>query len=181
MVRAAGLYEALLSAILGQQISVASAQSMRRRLMGALGDRILLDGVPYATYPSRERLLAAGLEGLQAIGITRQKAGYLLAVAEQALRGALEHDRFTGLSDREAVALLCETPGIGPWTAEVGLMYGLGRRDVWFAGDLALRTAVQRVLGLTDRPSERELRTLSERWVGWRSYLALYLLMTLKE
>jgi len=176
MVRAASLYEALLSAILGQQISVASAQSMRRRLMGALGGRLGAQ----ADYPAPARLLQAGPEGLLALGITRQKARYLLAVAERAADGALEPARFAGIPDQEAIARLCEIAGVGRWTAEVALMYGLGRPDVCLAGDLALQTAVQRLLGRADRPSERELRGFSERWAGWRSYACLYLLMTLK-
>lgn len=99
MVRAACLYEALVSAILGQQISVASAQSIRRRLIGALGDRLAVQGEVIAAYPLPDKLLQAGSEGLHALGITRQKARYLLAMAEQASTGELEPDRFALLSD----------------------------------------------------------------------------------
>jgi DNA-3-methyladenine glycosylase II len=181
LIRAASLYEALISAILGQQISVASAQSVRRRLMARLGDRVTVDGADFVAYPAPARLLAAGPDGLQALGVTRQKSRYLLAVAEHAADGYLEHAAFVGLDDAEAVARLCTIPGIGRWTAEVALMYGLGRPDIFFAGDLALQVAVQRLLGRQDRPGERELRLLGERWAGWRSFAALYLLMTLKD
>jgi len=180
LIRAAGLYEALLSAILGQQISVASAQSIRRRLMDNLGDCLTVAGSEFTAYPSPARLLAAGPVGLQALGITRQKSRYLLAVAERAERGDLEPSRFAGVEDAEAVEMLCAIPGVGRWTAEVALMYGLGRPDVFLAGDLALQVAVQRFLGREDRPREQELRLLGERWAGWRSYATLYLLMTLK-
>lgn len=181
LIRAASLFEALVSAILGQQISVASAQSMRRRLMEHLGDGVTIDGVVYVGYPTPPRLLAAGPDGLQALGVTRQKSRYLLAVAEHAAAGHLDHERFAGLDDAEAVSSLSAIPGVGRWTAEVALMYGLGRPDIFFAGDLALQVAVQRLLGLGARPSERELRVVSERWAGWRSYAALYLLMSLKH
>lgn len=180
LIRAADLYEALLSAILGQQISVASAQSVRRRLMVGIGDRLSVEGAEVVGYPSPARLLEAGPDGLQALGITRQKSRYLLEVAERAAGGALEADRFGALDDAAAMATLCAIPGVGRWTAEVALMYGLGRLDILFAGDLALQVAVQRALGREERPGERELRSLGERWAGWRSYAALYLLMTLK-
>lgn len=180
LIRAASLYEALLSAILGQQISVAAAQTLRRRLMTGLGEQRLVEGVALADYPAPERLLQAGLDGLQAVGVTRQRAGFLLAVAEAAAVGALEPARFADVDDAEAVAQLCAIPGVGRWTAEVALVYGLGRLDLLFAGDLALRGALQRLLGLPERPSEREVRRLGERWAGWRSYAGLYLLMTLK-
>lgn len=180
MLRAPGLYEALLSAILGQQISVASAQSIRRRLMAGLGERVSVNGEQYVAYPSPSRLLAAGYDGLLALGITRQKSRYLLEVAERAVGGVLERAQFADLTDDTAIARLREIPGVGRWTAEVALMYGLGRPDVLFAGDLALQTAVQRVRGLAQRPREGELRALGERWAGWRSYAALYLMMTLK-
>lgn len=180
LIRAASLYEALLSAILGQQISVASAQSIRRRLMDNLGDCVTVDGSEFVAYPSPASLLTAGPDGLQTLGITRQKSRYLLAVAERAEGGDLEPTRFAGVEDAEAVSMLCDIPGVGRWTAEVALIYGLGRLDVFLAGDLALQVAVQRLLGRNDRPGEAELRLLGERWAGWRSYAALYLLMTLK-
>jgi DNA-3-methyladenine glycosylase II len=180
LIRAADLYEALISAILGQQISVASAQSIRRRLMAGLGDRLSVDGAEFVGYPSPARLLEAGPDGLQALGITRQKSRYLLAVAERAAGGALDEDRFADLDDVKAIATLCAIPGVGRWTAEVALIYGLGRLDLFFAGDLALQVALQHLLGRSDRPGEGEVRHLGERWAGWRSYAALYLLMTLK-
>lgn len=180
LIRAASLYEALLSAILGQQISVASAQSIRRRLMDNVGDSLTVTGSEFAAYPTPARLLAAGPDGLQALGITRQKSRYLLAVAERAEGGDLEPTRFAGVEDAEVVSTLCAIPGVGRWTAEVALMYGLGRPDVFLAGDLALQVAVQRRLGRGDRLRERDLRLLGERWAGWRSYATLYLLMTLK-
>lgn len=181
VVRAPNLYETLLVAVLGQQVSVASAQAVRRRLMAELGDRVTADGQEYSGYPPPERLLEAGPDGLRALGASRQKARYLLEVAQRAVAGELGRAAFAGLSDEAAVARLCEIPGVGRWTAEVALMRGLGRPDAFPAADVGLMVAAQRLLGLSHRPTESELRMVAERWQGWRSYAAFYLWMTLMD
>jgi DNA-3-methyladenine glycosylase II len=172
-------YEALLVAVLGQQISVRAASAIRQRLMLALGGRLEVDGREYYAYPSPERLLAAGVEGLREAGISRQKGRYLLAIAEKAAAGDLERPLFEALSDEEAIALLTQIPGVGRWTAEVALVRGLGRPDVFPAADLGLMVAVHRLMELPTRPTERELRAIAERWAGWGSYAAIYLWATL--
>ncbi len=175
MIRTPDLYEALMIAVVNQQVSVASAESIRRRLYAALGDRMVSDGITYTNRPSPRRLLAARPATLRSLGLSRQKARYLLEIAERAVAGALDPARFDALDDEAAVARLMETPGIGRWTAEIVLMRGLGRADVFPAGDLGLVVAAQRLLGRKDRPTEDELRTMAEQWRGWRSYGALYL------
>jgi DNA-3-methyladenine glycosylase II len=103
----------------------------------------------------------------------------MLEVADRAAAGLLEPARFDGVADEDAVAKLMEVPGVGRWTAEIALMRGLGRRDIFPAGDLGLIVAAQRVLGCARRPREDEMRALAERWKGWRTYGALYLWRTL--
>jgi DNA-3-methyladenine glycosylase II len=175
LARVPNLYEALLVAILGQQISVRAANACRLRLMASLGEYLEVTGNTYTTYPLPRSLLVAGEEELRGLGTGGQKARYLRALAEAAIAGKLEQKVFDGLSDEEAIALLCEIPGVGRWTAEVALLRGLGRLDAFPAGDLGLQVAAQRVLGLEARPSERQLRVLAERWRPWRGYAALYL------
>jgi DNA-3-methyladenine glycosylase II len=181
LARVPDLYEALLVAILGQQISVRAANACRARLMASLGERLDFEGSTYTTYPSPARLLNAGAEELRALGTGRQKARYLLLLAEAALAGDLAGAKFQDLSDDEATALLCEVPGVGRWTAEVALLRGLGRLDVFPAGDLGLQVAAQRVFGIAGRPSERELRLLAEPWRPWRGYAAVYLWAYLRD
>lgn len=175
MIRTPDLYEALMIAIVNQQVSVAAAESIRRRLYGALGDRLTREGVTYLGCPPPRRLLTTGTRTLRALGLSRQKARYVREVAERAVSGALDPAVFDPLDDEAAIASLTEIPGVGRWTAEVVLMRGLGRADVFPAGDLGLIVAVQRVLERKDRPTEDELRAIAERWRGWRSYGALYL------
>jgi len=175
MIRTADLYEALLIAVVNQQVSVASAESIRRKMNAALGDRVIGDGITYITYPPPRRLLAARPSTLGEVGLSRQKARYVVEIADRAAAGALAPVLFDGLDDEAAIAKLMEIPGVGRWTAEIVLMRGLGRTDVFPAGDLGLTVAVQRALGRKNRPTENELRALAEQWKGWRSYGALYL------
>jgi DNA-3-methyladenine glycosylase II len=175
MIRTPDLYEALMIAIVNQQVSVAAGESIRRKLNAALGDRLTVDGLAYVGAPVPQRVLAAGAAALRGLGLSRQKARYTLEIAERARTGALDPARFNALDDEAAIAKLMEIPGVGRWTAEIVLMRGLGRADVFPAGDLGLIIAVQRLLGRKDRPTEDELRAMAGRWRGWRSYGALYL------
>jgi DNA-3-methyladenine glycosylase II len=174
-VRTPNLYEALAIAILNQQISVAAAEAIRRRLHAALGDRLTFAGTTYIGFPSPRRLRATSPRTLRGLGLSRQKARYILEVADRAAAGLLEPARFDGVSDEEAITMLMDVPGVGRWTAEIALMRGLGRRDIFPAGDLGLIVAAQRVFGHAVRLREDDMRVLAERWKGWRTYGALYL------
>ncbi len=184
IVRAPDLYEALLVAVIGQQVSVRAAQSIRRQLMQNLGTRVTVDNEPsreyHYLYPTPKQMIKAE-PGLSKQGLSRQKSAYLVEIAHRAAAGELDRGAFANLSDEEAIRRLCEIKGVGRWTAEVALMRGLGRNDVFAAGDLGLQVAVQELRGLRKRPSEKALRKIAERWKGWRSYAAFYLWMTLQS
>jgi DNA-3-methyladenine glycosylase II len=185
IVRAPDLYEALLVAVIGQQVSVQAAQSIRRRLMQSLGTRVTVNKAPgqeiHYLYPTPKQMIKAGELGLREQGLSRQKSKYLLEIAHCAAAGDLDREAFATLSDEEALRRLCEIKGVGRWTAEIALMRGLGRNDVFAAGDLGLQVAAQELRGMHKRPSEKALRKIAERWKGWRSYAAFYLWMTLQS
>ncbi len=185
IVRAPDLYEALLVAVVGQQVSVRAAQSIRRRLMQNMGTRITVDDGPgredHYLYPTPQQIITANESVLRENGLSRQKSAYLTAIAEHAVKGELDREAFAGLSDEDAVARLREIKGIGRWTAEIAAMRGLGRPDIFPAGDLGLQVAVQELWGMPQRPSEEALRKIARRWSGWRSYAAFYLWMTLQS
>jgi DNA-3-methyladenine glycosylase II len=185
IVRAPDIYEALLVAVLGQQVSVRSAQATRYQLMANLGTRITVSDARgeehYGLYPSPRQLIEAGAGGLRALGVSRQKAGYLVGIADRAAAGELDRAAWSTLSDEEALKRLGEIKGVGRWTAEIVLMRGLGRPDVFPAGDLGLQAALQELWGLPERPAESTVREIAERWAGWRSYAAFYLWMILQS
>jgi DNA-3-methyladenine glycosylase II len=123
-------------------------------------------------------LLGATDEELREAGLSRQKARYARSCAGLVLAGELDLENLPA-DDEEAIHLLTRIKGIGRWSAEIYLLFAEGREDVWPAGDLAVQIAVGRLLGLDDRPSEKQLRTLAERWrphrgaaavLAWPSY-----------
>ena len=153
--RQADGFGALLSAIVSQQVSVASARAIWARLEAA--------GLAEAA-----GMAAADEAALRAVGLSRQKARYGQALA----RAGIDFVALRGLPDAEVVATLVAVPGIGRWTAEIYAMFALGRADVFAPGDLALQEAARLLYGLAQRPSEAALRAQAELWSPWRSVAA---------
>lgn len=176
-VRTPSLFEAILVAVVGQLISVRAAHAIRQRLMVGLGARMVVAGEEYLTFPTPAQLMASTTETLLGFGLTRQKARCLQEVASRAAAGELSDEQFEDLPNGEAIARLTRIPGIGRWTADVALLFGLGRSEIFLAGDVALAAAVQQAFGLSERPKERELRLLAERWAPWQSYAVAYLMI----
>lgn len=152
---------ALLRTIVGQQVSVAAAQSMWNKLTDAYGDP-----------PDLARLAEASDEELRALGQSRQKAGYLRSLAGLVLSGELD---LSALPDdnEEAIALLTRVKGIGRWSAEIYLLFAEGRADVFPAGDLAVQIELGRLLGSETKPSEKWLRDRAEGWAPYRGAAAV--------
>lgn len=167
--RRADGFETLLSAIVSQQVSTASATAIWGRV-AALG----------ATEPAV--LLATSDEALRGAGLSRQKIAYGRALAA----ADLDFAALRALPDAEVVAVLTRLKGIGVWTAEIYAMFSLGRADVFAPGDLALQDAARDLFGLNSRPPERLLREMSLAWSPWRSVAARllwawYRVMTRRE
>lgn len=148
-------FRALLSAIVSQQVSVASANAIWAR-MEAAG---LCDAGAMAV---------ASADALRAVGLSRQKARYGQALAA----AGIDFDALGDAPDDEVVAVLTAVPGIGRWTAEIYAMFALGRADVFAPGDLALQEAAKVLFGMEARPSERALRAMAEDWSPWRAVAA---------
>ena len=160
-------HETLLRTIVGQQVSVAAARSMWAKFTARFGSPCDLAAVA-----------ATDDETFREAGLSRQKAGYARSLASLVLSGELDLSRLPD-DDEEAIALLTRIKGIGRWSAEIYLLFAEGRRDVWPAGDLAVQIEIGRLLGLAERPSEKELRALGESWrphrgaaavLAWHSY-----------
>jgi DNA-3-methyladenine glycosylase II len=168
-------FEALIWAILGQQINVRFAYQLKRRLVETYGERLEHGDQNYYLFPRPERLAAADPAELRELQLSRQKSAYILGASQAAADGSLDLEALWQAPLEEARARLLALHGIGRWTAEYVLMRGLGARDELPAADIGLQVAAQRVYGLASRPSEAELRALAEPWTGWRSYYAFYL------
>ena len=145
----------LLSAIVSQQVSVASARAIWSKLETA-------GMVDPAT------VQAASEDDLRALGLSRQKTRYAHALA-----GAdIDYAALRELPDRDVIQTLVAVPGIGNWTAEIYAMFSLGRADVFAPGDLALQEAARALYALEARPKERALREMAQAWSPWRSVAA---------
>lgn len=170
-------FEALVWAILGQQINIAFAARLKRVLIEAYGDPLELDGRVYWLFPPAERLVDVTPEELRPLQISRQKAIYIRELA----RSELDLAALRRLPDDEVVERLVELKGIGRWTAEYLLLRGFGRTDAIPAGDMGLRQIVGRLYGLDRNASEAEVRSLAEAWTPWRGYGAFYLWFALQQ
>lgn len=152
----------LLRTIIGQQVSVASANAIWKRLEETVGAD--LDTVVLAATPD---------EMLRAAGLSRQKISYVKSLAELVASGELDLLALPS-DDEEAIAALTRIKGIGRWSAEIYLLFAEGRGDVWPAGDLAVQEEVGQLLGLTERPSEKMVRALAEAWRPHRGAAAIF-------
>ena len=152
-------FEGLARIVVGQQVSVASAE--------AIWGRTVLAVQPFEP----QALLALEDRKLVAAGLSGGKIRTLRAVATAAANG-LDLTRLDHLADEEVHAALTAVSGIGPWTADVFLLFCMGRADAWAAGDLALQIAAKDAFGLDERPDKEAMLELAERWRPWRGVAA---------
>jgi len=148
-------FASLLDTVMAQQVSVASADAIWRRLEGA--------GLTHAP-----AVAEASEEALRACGLSRQKIRYAQALAQ----AGIDFDRLSRMPDDEVIAALVALPGIGRWTAEIYAMFSLGRADMFAAGDLALQEAARILFDLPARPGEQALRAMAADWSPWRAVAA---------
>ena len=155
-------YQTLLRTIVGQQVSVAAAASVWRKLEAELG-----------TAMDPHELLARDFETLRACGLSRQKQGYARSLCELVAAGELNLAKLPA-DDEDAIAELVRIKGIGRWSAEIYLLFAEGRPDIWPAGDLAVQAGIGKILGLEERPGEKETRALAEPWSPHRGAVAIF-------
>ena len=152
-------FEGLARIIVGQQLSVASASAIWLRTLS-----LCQPFEPFAVQQLEDVALASA-------GLSRAKIRTLRAICAACADG-LDLTRLDDRSDQEIHDALTAITGIGPWTADVYILFCLGRADGWASGDLALQVAVQRAFELTDRPGKDEMLELAERWRPWRGVAA---------
>lgn len=158
-------YPSLVRAILYQQLAGPAAAAIERRFLALYGD----DG----QVPAPEQLLATNLDTFRSAGVSRQKAGYLLDLAAKAQEGLIG-DHLATLPDDEVAHHVMAVKGVGRWTADMLLIFCLGRADVLPVGDLGFRTAVKRLYGHADLLPPKELTALAEPWRPYRSAATWY-------
>ncbi len=153
-------FEALISIVVSQQLSVAAADTIFARVKEKVS--------PFEP----AAVLAADAVTLRACGLSAPKQKHIKAIASAILDGSLDLTRVRRLADDDARAHLTAVKGIGPWTADIYLMSSLGRADIWPVGDVALQAAIARALGMRKRPNEKAMERLSKAWRPWRTVAA---------
>ena len=156
-------FASLLRAIVGQQISAAAAAALSTRLGAALDPL------------SPEIVARLEIDALRKLGLSRQKALYAQGLARDVLERRIDLDLVPSMDDEAAIAHLIQIKGIGRWSAEVYLLFALGRPDIFPAGDLALAIAMQRLKRLRKRPDPKRLAELVEPWRPYRGAGAQFL------
>ena len=150
----------LVAIVVGQQVSTASASAILARLSTAF------PGI------TAEAIATASDAELLAVGLSRPKLKTLRAVSSAVIEGRLHLDQLADMPADEAHARLTAISGIGPWTADIYLLFCLGHPDIFPAGDVALQEAARALLGRADRPNASELASIAERWQPWRGVAA---------
>ncbi|WP_300394372.1 DNA-3-methyladenine glycosylase 2 family protein [uncultured Psychrobacter sp.] len=153
-----GGFAALLRAIVGQQLSVAAASSIWQRLVDA--DLI-----------TPKTLIQADDDDLRAQGLSRQKIRYVRSLVDH----DIDYQALTTMSDGEVIATLTAVTGIGRWTAEMYLLFSLGRADILAVDDLAIRVAAMSLLELPERPTPKQLKVATQSWSPYLSAASLLL------
>jgi DNA-3-methyladenine glycosylase II len=147
--------------IVGQQVSVAAATAIRARLDDAAGP------------VTPKSLLALDDDALRAVGFSRRKIEYCRLLADDILAGRFDPDALDRLDDAGVMAAIVARKGLGRWSAEIYMLFALGRADIWPADDLAVIVAVQRLRNLAARPDRPAMERIAEDWRPWRGIVAL--------
>jgi DNA-3-methyladenine glycosylase II len=162
-------FHALASSIIGQQLSAHAARAIKNRLFNLIGD----------TYLTPERLLKITPAKLRSAGLSLAKATYILNIAKALKKDEFSFSAIINKKDEDVIDELVALPGVGRWTAEMFLIFGLGRPDILSVNDAGLKKAFKLTYQLKDTPSESDMIKLSANWRPYRSVASWYLWRTL--
>ncbi len=173
------LWECLSWSIIGQQVSVASAFSVRSRLALYCGAVVQWQGKVYEGFPTPEAVLCMTPEELRNCGLSRQKGEYLQGLAQELILEYLSESLLTDSDPQQIRARLIRLRGIGPWSVEYAMMRVHGDPDACPYEDIGLRNALAREYGLGRQASMEQTRTITESWRPYRGYATFYIWFTL--
>ncbi len=159
-------FESLAQSIIHQQISGAAARSVVKKFLALW---------PKKKFPAPKDVAAVSRAKLRLAGVSSQKVGYLKDLADKFLDGTINPKLFSKMRDEEIIEHVVAVKGIGEWTAQMFLMFTLGRPDVLPTGDLGIQKAFQKVFRLRKKPSPQKMQQLSKRWAGHRTVACFYL------
>lgn len=167
------LFEALVWAVMGQQINLTFAYTLKKRFVENFGESLLWEGERYWTFPSPESIAAQTVADLKALQLTGRKAEYILGIASAMASGQLQKERLLQEPDMERTLL--EIRGIGAWSANYVMMKCLHSQSAFPLADVGLHNALKAQLGMDRKPTLEEISELAKNWEGWQAYATFYL------
>jgi DNA-3-methyladenine glycosylase II len=164
-------YQDLVESIIGQQLSVKAAATIRDRFKALFDDAL----------PSPEMIIATDVQSMRAAGLSNQKANYIRDLAQHIIDGRISFDDIDALSNEEIITKLTDVKGIGEWTVHMFLMFCMGRLDILAHGDLGIRSGIKKLYGLEQLPSPQEVRAIADanHWQPYASIACWYIWQSL--
>lgn len=175
------LYQNLVRTIIGQQMNLSFAAALVSRITERYGTRFDAAGQTLYSFPEPAALARLEPEELMELQFSRRKAEYVIGLSRLIDEGALDLYALPGLEDTAIFEKLLPVRGIGKWTVECFLLFGIGRTDFFPADDIGLKNAMKLLWGYESQPSSPEMLAISASWSPWRSYAAYYLWAWLDE
>jgi len=169
------LFEALCWGVLGQQINLAFAYSLKRQFVESFGDSIEWNGKKYWVFPPYERIAQLTPTDLAAIKMTVKKSEYIIGIARLMASGDLSKEQLKKMNFKEAEKSLIKIRGIGPWTANYVLMRCLRFQTAFPIDDVGLINSIKTLRNMNQKPTKEEILALSIPWKNWESYATFYL------
>jgi DNA-3-methyladenine glycosylase II len=160
-------YRKIIESIIGQQLSVKAAASIRARF----------EALFPSSYPSPDQILVADFDDLRAVGLSKAKIAYIKDLAQHVVDGRLEFEKFNDMSNDDIIAELTAVKGVGEWTAHMFLMFAMVRLNILPVGDLGIRSGIQFLYGLDHLPSPDEIQKLAAQnhWRPFESIACWYI------
>jgi DNA-3-methyladenine glycosylase II len=163
-------FAVLVESIISQQLATSAADAIFKRFKGL-----------YPKFPTASDILATKKSKLRTVGLSGMKIEYLKDLAKHVAEGKLNMRTISRMSDEDVIIHLTQVKGIGRWTAEMFLIFSLGRQDIFPVGDLALRKGVQMLFSLPEMPKPKEAEKLGQKWKPYRTAATWYLWKSLRQ
>ena len=170
-------YSCLVRCIIHQQLNLAFAHKLTERYVHTFGEKI--DDVWF--FPTPERAAQLTVAELRNLQFSTRKAEYLIELSEQVSSGQLQLEQLALLSDQEIMDRLIKVRGIGRWTVENFLLFGLGRPNLFPKADIGIQNAIKKLYNLEQKPTQEEMETYSANWSPYLSYASLYLWRSIEK
>ncbi|KMZ42707.1 MULTISPECIES: DNA-3-methyladenine glycosylase [Bacillales] len=169
------LFQCMVKTIIGQQINLTFAANLTERLVTLSGDPVEnQNGEGIIAFPTPDSVARLTVEDLRSLQFSQRKAEYIIDFARAIVNETVDLERLWTMGDEEIITYLTSLRGIGRWTVECLLMFGMGRPDLLPAADIGLRNGIVHLYGMKTKPNENDIRKLGEKWAPWRSIYCLY-------